>query len=157
MKAVVQVASYVGMSLLLIAPIARPDSQATLSLPNDSVAAGGSNTANVSYKGHGELISAFQFDLHFDSAHINVIPSIGPAAAAAGKQLQYNVLPDGTLRTIVFGINQTVIPDGNVVTLTVQASSQSGKFEVQPSGVVASNPDGQALPLNANNATVTVH
>lgn len=66
-------------------------------------------------------------DLHYDPAHIAELSvTTGPAAASAGKQARFNLVEPGWLRILVYGINQTTIPNGVVGTLTLTLASGRG-------------------------------
>ena len=132
------------------------DPSASLNFPKIDVAPGSTNSGDVLYTSQGESISALQFDVHYANAHLNIIPTIGPAGVAAGKILAYNVLPDGTLRVIVYGINQNVISDGDIVNLNVQADNQRGHYKLVVDNVVGSTPEGQTTPLTAKHGSVMV-
>jgi hypothetical protein len=111
----------------------------------------GTGFGAVTYINRGEGISAFQFDLTYDTDAFQITPSIGTAAEAAGKQVFFVALPDG-IRVLVFGFNQNIIADGEVVILSVQAKPASEErergFRLNISNQSGAAPDGTVISLH---------
>lgn len=113
----------------------------------------------VQYRADLAKVSAFQFDLQYDRKVIsNISATLGPAAAAAGKTLASAVLSNGNIRYLVFGLNQTVIGDGAVITLkiTIAPEAESGAYPLEMLNAVASNPNGIAVPIKVSSGRVVV-
>ena len=129
---------------------------ADLSIPTQVGAAGGVVTTNVQYRAEKAAVSALQFDLTYDKSHLTVVGSLGSAAAAAGKTLASNVLPDGSVRMIIFGLNQNVIGDGSVVdlTITLNANSRPGVDSLDFRNALGSSPSGQAVSIGVRSGVV---
>ncbi len=64
--------------------------------------------------------SVLTADLLYDPDAVSSLAvTTGAAAASVGKQVQYNVVEPGWLRVVVYGINQTVIPNGVVASVNL--------------------------------------
>lgn len=82
-------------------------------------------------------------DLYYDPEHVaQMSVTTGPAAASVGKQTRFNLVEPGWMRILVYGINQTTLPNGVVGTLALTLAS--GR-EV----------DGLSLNLQTEAATAT--
>jgi hypothetical protein len=131
---------------------------ARLALSTAVASAGSSVVAKVQYRALGSEVSALQFDLEYDPSVLTVIPTIGNAAEAADKTLAFAVLSPGHLRAIVFGLNQTVIGDGDIVGLNIQviAGARVGPQSLAFSTVVFASPEGDEVPATFHSGIVVV-
>jgi len=99
-----------------------------------------------------EEISAIQFDLNFDSSIVdfkNV--EISATAKQADKTLAFNELEPGLVRVIIYGINQNLLFKGSVSKFTFNLLVHPWtikKPNIVLSGVVASSPQAELVPLN---------
>src|SRR5438270_5029948 len=107
-------ASYLmSLAVLFAASAPAAESHEQLIFPKIRVHRQGTGVGIVVYRGSGDTIAGFQFDLHYDTESLKVTPSLAPSATNAGKTLSFNVLEDGTLRVLVVGFNETLIGDGD--------------------------------------------
>lgn len=92
-------------------------------------------------------VAALQFDLALPAgiSFVSATPSSG--ALGAGKSVSANMVNATTLRVLVFGLNQTVIPSGTLLTLQMKIASgmKSGDNPITVSGVVMSDPAGKTV------------
>lgn len=97
--------------------------------------------------GSGERVSSLQFTVAFDAeryALLDVLP--GPRAVGADKDVVFSGR-GGRVSIIVAGLNQRTIAAGELATLYLLPEEAGfGAPELRISGVVLSNPDGQAVP-----------
>jgi hypothetical protein len=113
----------------------------------------------VQYTANGAEVSAFQFDLHYDhNAIAGISASIGSAGSAAGKTLTSAVLKNGNIRYLVFGFNQTVIGNGDVIDLTITMASEvePGPYSLQMLNPAASDPNGNSVPIVVESGKIVV-
>ncbi len=99
----------------------------------------------LNYEGAAANISATSNDIGFDTALLeNPRAVIGPAGTTAGKNVAVSSPSPGVFRVGVFGLNQNIIQNGEVasVTFTVKAG-------VAPGAVTLSNSPGAADPAGA--------
>jgi hypothetical protein len=116
-------------------------------------------TLNVALTSSGASLSAMQFDLEYDAAALNVTIVAGPAAGAAGKNVQSNVIQPGRLRVMVVGMNQTTIADGVVATLQVSLKGQAKggeTFPIRMTATAGTNGQAKAVALSAGSGSVKV-
>jgi len=105
-------------------------------------------------------VSGVNFDLLYDSSRLSVGGvTIGAAASAAGKSLSSSQPSPGTVRVIVFGLNQEAIADGILADIhfNVLPAAAPGQSALTLSAASASDPWGVAvLPLTLSNGSFTV-
>jgi hypothetical protein len=130
---------------------------AQVGMPQITVQPGASANGQVRFLGQGSQVTALQFDLQYPS-NLTVTAAAGAAATAAGKTLSTSAVAAGTMRFIVAGINQTVIGDGAVVTLTIAAPSgaASATSPLHALNLAASNAAGAAVSLTGVDGSVAV-
>jgi hypothetical protein len=98
-----------------------------------------------------------QFDVLIPTGVVFVSAIAGPSSTAANKLVQSAPVTGG-VRIIVFGLNQTPLTQGVVVTLTLTAGSSIAKI-LYPISIInpaASNLNGQALPFCVTSGIVGV-
>jgi len=95
-----------------------------------------------------EQVAGLQFDLALDSS-VFALRGVdtGSATTTAGKLVSSNAMGSGKLRIIIAGLNQTAIPNGELIRLRLvpQSGADSGVYELKLSGVVLSDPAGKRL------------
>jgi cohesin domain-containing protein len=99
----------------------------------------------------GSLPTVINFDLVFDATRLSVSPAaiICDASCQAGQKLaQASLVEPGRLRVLVFGLNTTAIPDGNLVGVpfAVAATAATGLAPVDGQKQVVSDASAAALP-----------
>lgn len=107
----------------------------------------------------GPGVVGVNFDVGYDTSRLTVDGvSIGSAASAAGKSLSWSEPTSGTLRIIVFGLNQNAIADGAiaVISFSVRSTASPGTFALPLSNAVAVDPDGGSVALTLNPGSFTV-
>lgn len=107
-------------------------------------------------KGRGTL-AGLQFDIQIPTGltFTNVI--LGPAGTAAGKSISSNPVAGG-IRILIFGLNQTVIGDGILATITfgIASTATVGPKSIGVIGAVGSNGAGINSAISASTGTVVV-
>lgn len=133
---------------------------ATLSVDSVSALIGTLDvTVPVRLASTGAQVAGLNFDLSFDATALTLRDvTLGPAGSAAGKSVAFSQPAAGVVRIIVFGINQTAIGDGEVVTVhfDVSASAAPGVTALTLSNAVATDPSGGSIPLTLVDGTFTV-
>ena len=98
----------------------------------------------------GEEVVAFNFDLSFDTTRLSFNDvTLGQAAIDADKDLDYSNPSPGTIRVIVYAINQNIIDDGTVLNFTfdILTTAPSGSAALTISDEAVADP--QADPVSA--------
>ncbi len=109
--------------------------------------------------GTGDQISAANFDLTYDQNSLvltNV--TVGTAASNAGKGVSYSTPSAGTIRVVIYGVNQTAIANGAVANIifNVSSSAAAGDKALAFSAYAASNPTAGDVSLSVVSGKVTV-
>lgn len=102
--------------------------------------------------GPGERIAAVQADIEFDP--LQLAPTgvvVGQQAGQAGKQVGYFRIDSRRLRIVVYGINQTVITQGElaIVNFQLAATACPGLTALQAENPCLSSPEGGAVAAQA--------
>lgn len=102
-------------------------------------------------------IASLQFDLVLPTGFTFTSITIGAAATAAGKSVQASIT-GGVLRTLVFGVNQTTIGQGLLLTLrfTTDATAPKRLYSLAMTGLTGSTPAGLATILSGVSGSVTL-
>lgn len=146
------IAAWIVLLVAAVGVASNPVPEARLSLPTVVASAGDSVNVSVDYRARGAAVSSLILDIHYDPSALSITPTIGSAAAAAGKVLYSNVLPapDGQalLRILVFGINRNVIGDGDLADLAISVSPSStvGPHRLDFLNVSLASPDAVEVP-----------
>jgi hypothetical protein len=107
----------------------------------------------------GEGVAALNFDLQYDQTKLSVADvTIGAAAQAADKIVASSLPATGTVRVIVYGVNQNVIADGVVanVVFNVSTSATAGIIPLDFSDAVAASPEATAVDLQTAAGSIEV-
>jgi len=117
----------------------------SLSLGTGSGNPGANVTLPISFNPGGSHIAAVQFSLTLPSTLSPVTVTAGPAASSAGKSVTAK-LKDGRWNIIVFGLNQTPIGTGDLVTATlhIEPKTRAGTLNVPISQLVFADPSGKS-------------
>lgn len=121
--------------------------------------AGGAGTAvdlPVTFTAGDTGVSTLQFDLTLPAPLSYVSVTTGSVATTAGKSASANTISGG-IRALVFGLNQTPIGSGLIATirLNIAGDTAPGALAVGIAGIVASDPDGNAVPTTGTDGSVT--
>ena len=107
----------------------------------------------------GVEVSGLNFDLSFDASRLTLDHvSAGPAATSAEKSVSSSTPSSGTVRVIVFGLNQTAIPDGTLVNVffEIKAGSAPGTIALPLGNAAASSPAGSSVPISTSAGSLTI-
>jgi len=107
----------------------------------------------------GDIVAALQTDVGFNSDALNLSSiSAGPSATAANKNVSFSVQAPGSVKVIIAGLNQTAIPDGVVANMVfeVKQSAIAGVQAILLDEVLAADPTGVSVPVNAISGGITV-
>ncbi|MFC1705921.1 cohesin domain-containing protein [Planctomycetota bacterium] len=121
--------------------------------PEDTV------TVPVALTSSGD-VAQFQFDLHYDDtrfSYVDVQPGI--SAVMVGKSTTPQLIGAGQLRTIVWGINQNVIPNGEValVRFAILSGTPPATYTLDAVNEIFSDAGSNPLPGNPSvDGSITV-
>jgi hypothetical protein len=107
----------------------------------------------------GEGVAALNFDLQYDQTKLSVADvTLGAAAQAADKIVASSLPATGTVRVIVYGVNQNVIGDGVVanVVFDVSASATAGSVPLDFTDAVAASPEATAVELQTAAGSIEI-
>jgi hypothetical protein len=131
---------------------------AVLSVDPVTAQAGSSVPIAVRFVAAGTGVAAFQFDLSYDPT-MALGATAASAATSAGKDVYTAAIAQGRTRILLAGLNQQILGDGPVITLTalVSSSAAAGVYALHLTNAVASDPDGKIVPLTTSDGSVTVN
>jgi cysteine-rich repeat protein len=117
-------------------------------------------TVDIASSG-GSLPSTLNFDLVFDAGRLSVLPqsvTCGAACAAAEKMVQTGLLEPGRLRVIVFGLNATAIPDGELVGVpfTIAAAAMLGLTLVEGQDQAVADSVAELVPTTFTDGAICI-
>jgi hypothetical protein len=146
------------IALLIASAAVSTLSAATLSGASGNAAAGQTVTLGVSYAAQASSVAALQFDLSFDPTRLSISIAAGTAAISASKSVQSMALPNGDIRVIVWGPNQTAIANGSVAALSVHVSATTcpGQYSIAVANPVAASPGGQGVSITASSGVINL-
>lgn len=127
-------------------------------LPNPSASAGANIVGQIQFEPQTNTISGVQFDLQYDNSVVGLTATLGGSGTSSGKALYSVDLNANTKRFLIIGFNQTTIPAGALVNLSlnVSANAPAGVYPLTLSNISATDPKGNATPVNGANGTITV-
>lgn len=146
----------VRAALLLVLGLSAQCAQ--LSVDSVTTQPGASVPIAIRFVAAGTQVAALQFDLSYDPA-MAIGASAASAATSAGKDVYTAALAAGRTRILLAGLNQQIMGDGPVVTLTafVSSSAAAGAYALRLTNPVASDQDGKIVPLTTSDGSVTVN
>ena len=106
-----------------------------------------------------EAVAALQFDVSYDAAQLTFNEvTAGQVTIDAGKEATSSTPSAGTIRVIVYGLNQNSIADGTIVAIRfdINASASAGEEALTVSNAVASDPDANSISLSTVNGSVII-
>ena len=126
-------------------------------VPDPLIASSGTNVlTSIEYTAQGAQVADLQFDLVYDPSVLSITTATaGGGAINASKTLSKNLISPGNLRVIIAGFNQNVFGGGSVAHLTVQVSNspRMGAHFLFLCNIVASDPNGLAVPIKVTGAS----
>jgi len=132
------------VSVYLACCISASTSAATVSLQNP-VPDGDCVAVSVTVAADGnDQIASLQFDLGYDNNNFELADvQQGGSAADAWKEVVHSLMSPDTIRVIVAGLNQNVIPDGPVMTMRLRPLHEDASLPALAlHSVVISDPFG---------------
>ncbi|MGA1871177.1 MAG: cohesin domain-containing protein [bacterium] len=109
--------------------------------------------------GAEENVAALQFDVSYDAAQLTFNEvTAGQVTLDAGKDITPSTPSTGTIRTIVYGLNQNSIADGTIaiISFDINASASAGEVALSISNAVASDPDADSISLSTVDESITI-
>ena len=128
-------------------------------LPNQSAAPGASIRSQVDFAAQSSSVSGVQFDVHYDNSVLSLAATLGDSPKNSGKSLYAVDLAPDKKRFLIIGLNQTLIPNGALINLSVNVrqSAPSGVYALTLSNVGGTDPSGQAAAITGSDGAVTVN
>jgi uncharacterized protein (TIGR03437 family) len=133
--------------LATVSPIA-----AQVSLSPQVAATGGVLTAPIVFGGASAAVGALQFDVSHD-ADISL-----SAVSETNKTVYAFDLSPSLKRFVIAGMDEQALPSGTLLNLVIAVASGAapGSSALSFSNIVASTPDGSAIPLSAQSGGLTI-
>lgn len=135
-------------------------SAATASVSLTEVVAGATGTAlvEVTLASGGQTLSAVQFDISYQDQALAFSVTPGSALAGTGKSTWTANPQPGLERILISGLNQNVIADGVLATLSVElnAGAAPGIYPLGLANALASDPSGGAVSLSTSDGGVVL-
>src|SRR5438477_2000060 len=131
----------------------------TLTVGATSGQAGTTVTLPVSFDPSTSSVAGIQFNLTLPASLSTGTVTAGPIVTAAGKSVNANLIGN-TWTFIVFGLNQTTIGVGSLLTaqLRIAPGTAVGNLSIPISGVIYSDVNGNGIPAGTSTGgTVTVN
>ena len=130
---------------------------AQLTLVNQSATPGTSLLIPVAFASQDGSPSGVQLDLEYDSAAMSLSAILGEPARNSGKRLYAADLTPNKRRFLIVGFNQNPLDDGVLINFFVNLSQNAGGvYALRLSNPVATDPDGQSVPITGMDGTLTV-
>jgi hypothetical protein len=130
---------------------------AELSIPKITVGPGAEAVAEIRYAAQDSRIAALQLDLNYDGANLKISAVAGPAATAVEKVIASADVAPGRKRILLYGMNQSLLADGVVVSLLVSATSGvPGTYDLRLTDAIAASSSGNVVPVATIDSSVTV-
>lgn len=104
----------------------------------------------------GTGVATMDFTFTYDPTVFEPVGvTAGEAASAADKGVQYNLLEPGQCKVVMMGLNQTVVPSGEVAMLRLRRLTESaGSTELAISDPTFSDPNAAAIPSKGTTETI---
>jgi len=128
-------------------------------LPDQAAPPGASVLSQVAFASQASSVSGVQFDVQYDSSAMSLEATLGDPAKTSGKSLYAVDLAPNKKRFLIIGLNQTLIPDGTLINLSVNVSpnAPSGVYALNLSNVGGTDPLGRSTPVTGSDGAVTVN
>lgn len=109
--------------------------------------------------GVGENVSGLNLDIGYDTSKLTFKEvTTGQASTAAGKTVSSSTPQSGTIRIVVFGLNQTNIAAGVIANISfdIQAAASSGVVALPVSTAIAAAPGATSVSLSGVAGSMTI-
>ena len=128
-------------------------------LPTQSSSPGASVVGQVGFAAQPSSVSGVQFDVQYDNSAMSLAATLGDPAGTSGKSLYAVDLAPNKKRFLIIGLNQSLIPDGTLINLSVsiRATAAGGTYTLTLSNICGTDPSGHAATVAGSNGTVTVN
>jgi trimeric autotransporter adhesin len=143
-------AFYVGVPVAFSSQIA---------LSNQSASPGATVLCPVAFASQSNSVSGVQFDVQYNNSAMSLAATLSDAASNSGKKLFAVDLAPNKKRFLIVGLNQTSIPDGTLMNLSVNISptAPSGVYALTLSNLSGTDPSGNATAVFGSNGSITVN
>ncbi len=148
-----------GLATILLGLISTATvTAATLSVASGTSRPGGSVILPISFRSDASVISALQFDLIYDSSVISLNTTVGEILRGSGGRLSIADIGPSRKRFVLYGLNQSPIPDGVAANLIVNlaATAPANTYALQLSAIQGATPSGDYAPLNGADGFVSI-
>lgn len=134
---------------LVVAALSSFAQNPRISVPDQALSPGQTVIASLSLASAGQTIAAIQFDLQWNGP-VSLQFTPGDQIRQAAK-LIYNSPQPQALRWVIVGFNQSGIADGELLRIFLSAGPSSSALatQVKIANVIASDPNGAAIPVEA--------
>ena len=131
---------------------------AQIALTSQSVAPGATIQSQVSFASPSISVSGVQFDLQYDNAAMSLTATLGDSGTAAGKSMFSVDLAPNKKRFLIIGLNQASIPDGILLTLSVniKSTASAGVYGLMFSNMGGTDPKGNPVVVTGSDGAITV-
>ena len=146
-----------GMLSLAIATAASA-ATASISLTQVVADAQGGAFVEVMLASGGQALSAVQCDISYQDQALLFSVSPGSALASAGKSIWTATPQPGLERVLIVGLNQNVVADGVLATLSVQVNAgiAPGVYPLALTNAIAADPRGGPVSLKTSDGSIVV-
>jgi len=131
---------------------------ANISLTEVAADSQGGAVVEVALASAGQVLSAVQFDISYQSQAL--VFSVSPVGTLAiqGKSVWTSSPQPGLERILIVGLNQNALIDGVLATLSIQVTggASPGVYPLGLTNAVASDPTGGPVPLSTGDGGVVV-
>ena len=131
---------------------------ANVSLSEVAADSQGGALVEVALASAGQVLSAVQFDISYQSQAL--VFSVSPVGTLAiqGKSVWTSSPQPGLERILIVGLNQNALIDGVLATLSIQVTggASPGVYPLGLTNAVASDPTGGPVPLSTGDGGVVV-
>ena len=134
--------------------------QVAIALASGVAVPGSSINLNISVNTLGALPASIQWTITYVTSDIaSITVTNGTTATNTAKTVSCNELSPGTIRCIVFGLNQNTTPNGVVAVagVTIASHTTSTSTTLGLTGVVASSANGSPLITTVSGSNVTIN
>jgi uncharacterized protein (TIGR03437 family) len=134
-------------------------SSSQIVLPSQSAVPGATIVEQVAFVSQAVSLSGVQFDVQYDNSAMSLGATLGNSPEAYRKSLYAIDLAPNIKRVLIIGLNQTIIPDGTLINLSVNISPSAGNgaYTLTLSNVFGTDPSGNPAAVTGSGAMITVN
>jgi len=131
---------------------------ANISLTEVAADSQGGALVEVALASAGQVLSAIQFDVSYQSQALVFSVSPGGTLAIQGKSVWTSSPQPGLERILIVGLNQNALIDGVLATLSIQVTggASPGVYPLGLTNAIAADPTGGPVPLSTGDGGVVV-